>query len=217
MSRKSPLSRLGLMLMCIAALAFGAAACGSDEETSSEDVEPAAEITDLTGDATTVALNPDFLAALESLKVKPGTVGDATLKGTDISFPITGGSVTYYDPAESVRPYVQGILNHAGSGLSLTNGDTTVELTDFVINPGTSKLTGTVTANGKEAATDAVLFDLDGSTLKNPPTMEGDATVLEGTTVLLSEDAAGLLNDTFAIKDLAGGLEIGISSIAVTG
>ena len=43
-----------------------------------------------------------------------------------------------------MRPFVQGIIDHEGSGLSLTAGDTTVELTDFVIDPGTSELTGTV-------------------------------------------------------------------------
>lgn len=218
MPRKSILSRFGLMLMAVAVLAFGVAACGDDEESSSSaSAEPVAQIDPLTGESTTVALDAGFLEALTSLKVAPGVVGDATLKGTDISFPITGGSVTYYDPASDVRPYVQGILNHDGSGLSLTAGDTVVELTDFVIDPGTSKLMGTVSVNGKEAATDAVLFDLDGSTLAPLKSNSDGSATLEGTTVLLSADAAGLLNDTFGIKDLAGGLPIGISTITVAG
>lgn len=214
----SPFKRFGLMIMMIAALAFAVSACGDDEESSSSesDVEPAAEIADLTGVDTSVALNPDFLAALKSLKVTPGVVGDAELQGTDISFPITGGNVTYYDPAEDVRPYVQGIIDHEGSGLSLTAGNTEVELTDFVIDPGTSELTGTVTANGEEAATDALLFDLDGSTLE-PLEATNNGGILTGTTVLLSQDAADLLNETFGIEDLAGGLEIGISTIEVSG
>ncbi len=45
---------------------------------------------------------------------------------------------------------------------------------------------------------------------------DGSAT-LEGTTVELSDDAAALLNDTFGINDLAGGLVVGISSITVKG
>lgn len=220
MSRKSPIARLGLMLAMIAALAVGVAACGSDsssDSSSSSSTEPLAKIDALTGDATTVALDPGFLDALTSLKVTPGVVGDASLKGTDISFPITGGSVTYYDPASDVRPYVQGNIIHDGSGLSLTAGDTMVELTDFVVDPGTSELTGTVSVNGKEAATDAVLFDLDGSTLQPLKSNPDKSATLEGTTVLLSADAAGLLNDTFGIKDLKGGLPIGISSITVAG
>ena len=35
--------------------------------------------------------------------------------------------------------------------------------------------------------------------------------------MLLSEDAAALLNDTFKIDALKGGLEIGISTITVAG
>ncbi len=121
------------------------------------------------------------------------------------------------DPQSNYRPFVQGTLDHKGSGLSLTAGKTKVKLTDFVIDPGTSELTGTVSVNGKVAAKDALLFNLDGSTLK-PLISNPDGTVaLEGTTVKLSDDAAGLLNDTFGINDLAGGLVIGISAITVKG
>jgi hypothetical protein len=213
-------TRFGLMLVAMIALAVGVAACGSDSSTdssSSTSTDPVAAIDPLTGVDTSVALDSGFLDALKSLKVTPGVVGDATLKGTDVSFPITGGSVTYYDPASSVRPYVQGLINHDGSGLSLTAGDTKVELTDFVIDPGTSELMGTVSVNGKEAATDAVLFDLDGSTLKPLQTNSDGSATLAGTTVLLSADAASLLNDTFGIQDLKGGLPIGISTITVAG
>jgi hypothetical protein len=85
-----------------------------------------------------------------------------------------------------------------------------------VIDPGTSELFGTVTANGKVAAENAKLFDLDGSTLKPLQVNEGDGTaVLEGTTVLLSADAAALLNETFKTDALAGGFPIGISEITL--
>jgi hypothetical protein len=219
-STLTPLKRIGLLIAMIAALGFTVSACGDDDETSTasaDDTKPVAEIPELTGVDTTVALNEDFLAALESLKVAPGVVGDAQLKGADVSFPITGGDVKYYDPASDVRPFVQGIIEHDGSGLSLTAGKTTVELTDFVIDPGTSVLTGTVTANGEEAATDAPLFDLDGSTLEPLISNEDGSATLTGTTVLLTEDAAGLLNETFGIEDLTGGLEVGISTITVAG
>jgi len=112
---------------------------------------------------------------------------------------------------------VQGVIDHDGSGLSLTAGKTEVELTDFVIDPGTSELTGTVSVNGKEAATDALLFDLDGTTLEPLKTNPNGSATLEGTTVKLSDDAASLLNDTFGITDLQGGLVVGISAITVKG
>jgi len=218
---RNPLTRLGLLIVAALVLALGVAACGddSDDSTSSSDAstEPVAAIDPLTGIDTSVALDAGFMDALKQLKVTPGVVGDAKLQGTDVSFPITGGSVTYYDPASSVRPYVQGLINHEGSGLSLTAGGIEVELTDFVIDPGTSQLTGTVSVDGKEAASDAVLFDLDGSTLEPLKTNPDGSATLTGTTVLLSDDAAQLLNDTFGIEDLKGGLKIGISTITVAG
>ncbi len=222
MPRNSLLTRFGAAVLMIAALSFAVAACGSDDSTSdatsAEDVKPVAEIDPLTGVDTQVTLDAGFVEALTALKVAPGPVGDAEITKDGVAvFPITGGNVTYYDPASPVRPYVQGVIDHEGSGLSLTAGKTEVELTDFVIDPGTSVLTGTVSVNGKEAATDAVLFDLDGSTLAPLKTNPDGSATLEGTTVLLSDDAAGLLNDTFGITDLKGGLVIGISSITVAG
>jgi len=86
-----------------------------------------------------------------------------------------------------------------------------------VIDPGTSELTGNVSANGKEVVSDATLFDLDGSTLKPLESNSDGSATLEGTTVLLSDDAAALLNDTFKIDALKGGLPIGISAITVSG
>ena len=50
--------------------------------------------------------------------------------------------------------------------------------------------------NGELAVPSAPLFDLDGSTL-NPPTIEGGEATLQGTEVLLSAEAAELLNSTF--------------------
>lgn len=214
----SMFTRLGAMLLMIAALAVGVAACGddsSDDSTSASDEKPVAEIADLSGVDTSVALDPGFLDALEQLKVTPAPSGDATLKGTDISFPITGGNVTYYDPASDVRPYVQGTIDHEGSGLTLTAGKTEVELSDFVIDPGESTLNGTVSVNGKEAASDALLFNLDGTTLEPLKTNSDGSATLTGTTVKLADSAADLLNETFGIKDLQGGLVIGISTITV--
>ncbi len=218
MPRKSLLARITAAILMVAALSFAVAACGSDDSGSDSTPKPVAQIDPVTGVSTKVTLDAGFVEALTALKVTPGPVGKATISKDGVAdFPITGGNVTYYDPQSDYRPFVQGILMHDGSGLSLTAGDTKVELTDFVIDPGTSTLTGTVSVNGKEAATDALLFNLDGSTLKplisNP---DGSAT-LEGTTVKLSDDAAALLNDTFGIKDLKGGLVIGISAITVKG
>ena len=218
----------------LAATAIGAmtivplAACSSEEASSTVDAatssaaeamestpEPAAEVDDLSnGVDTAVALDPGFLGALTTLGLTPGVVGTATLADGSIRFPITGGDVKYWEPG-TVDPYVQGEIMHDGSGLSLTAGDTVVELTNFDIDPGTSLLTGDVTVNGAEAAADAVLFDLDGRTLQPLATGPNNTAILQGTQVKISETAAGLLNDTFKTDAVTPGLLVGVATITV--
>ncbi len=209
--------RIAASLMLLAAIAIGVAACGSSSDTTSTaNEEPVAQIDNLTGVQTKVTLDAGFVDALTKLGLTPAPVGKATLKDGYISFPITGGNVTYYDPSQPLRPYVQGEIDHAGSGLSLSAGKTEVDLTDFVIDPGTSKLMGDVSVNGKSAAKGAVLFDLDGSTLKPLQVDKGQGTAtLEGTTVELSPDAANLLNGAFKTNAVKGGTVVGISAITV--
>jgi hypothetical protein len=211
-----------------AVLALGVGACGDDEEetgsagggssqeqTEQKKPEPVAKIDSLTGRRTSVMLDKGFLEALTSLKVTPGPVGDAKISpaGT-ATFPITGGNVTYYEPG-TVSPFVQGMINHDGSGLSLEAGGKKVELTDFDIDPGKSVLTGKVTVDGEEAAPSAPLFFLDGSTLEPLEAKDDGTAVLQGTTVELKKEAADLLNETFGIQDLEEGLKIGVAKITV--
>ena len=217
--------RLPTAILTAGALAFTAAACGDEEETAStsssgaaastETPKPVAQIDALTGKSTAVALDAGFVEALTSLKVTPGPVGDATISKAGVaSFPITGGNVTYYEPG-TVTPYVQGLINHDGSGLSLTAGGKKVELENFDVDPGKSVLTGDVSVDGTEAVADAPLFSLDGRTLKPLQAKDDGTAVLEGTTVKLTEEAAALLNETFGITALEAGLVIGIAKITV--
>jgi hypothetical protein len=220
-------SRLPLAALAASALAFGAAACGGDEERSASSgasqrpaqstpaPEPVAQIDRLTGRTTSVRLDAGFVEALGTLKLTPGTVGDARLteKGSAV-FPITGGNVKYYTPG-SVSPYVQGLIEHEGSGLSLTGGGTVVELTDFEVDPGRSVLMGTVSVDGNVAAESAPLFFLDGRTLEPLEAKDNGTAVLQGTTVKLKQEAADLLNETFGTDALEGGLVIGVARITV--
>jgi len=225
-------SKLGkgiLTAATVGALAFTLAACSSgttdtggttkspNSSSSTKAVPDAtATIADLGGKDTQVTLDKGFLDALTSLKLTPGVLGGATLdaKTGTLAFPITGGNVKYWDPDSGYRPYVQGEIDHDGSGISLTGGGKTVELSDFVIDPGSnSKLTGTVTVDGKEVGTDVNIFRLDGTTL-NPLAKDADGNaVLEGTTVYISKDAAKLLNDTFGTDAVTGDLKVGIAKI----
>jgi hypothetical protein len=206
------------VLAMSAALALGATACGSDDDSSQAAVapKPVAQVDQLSGRATAVALDAGFVSALKSLKLTPAPLGDASISKAGVaSFPITGGNVTYYKPG-SVSPFVQGEIDHDGGGLSLTGGGKKVSLTDFVVDPGASVLTGTVAVDGKVAAKSAPLFFLDGRTL-NPLEVDQDngTAVLEGTTVKLKAEAAQLLNQTFGVDALKDGLVIGVAKITI--
>jgi len=207
------------ILASVSVLAIGAAACGDDEQSDSAPAKttpaPVAQIDSLSGRSTDVALDKGFVQALGTLELTPAPVGDGSISKAGVaSFPITGGNVTYYEPG-SVSPYVQGEIDHAGSGLSLTGGGKTVKLTNFVVDPGKSVLTGKVTVDGKVAAESAPLFFLDGRTLQ-PLKAAGSTAVLQGTTVKLKDEAASLLNDTFGTDALKGGLVIGVAKITVS-
>ncbi|MBE2319948.1 hypothetical protein DVA67_028540 [Solirubrobacter sp. CPCC 204708] len=205
------------------ALAATATACGGEDETTAATTTgttqskpaPLADIPSLSGRSTAVTLDAGFVDALGSLKLTPAPVGDAEITPQGVAeFPITGGNVTYYEPG-TVSPYVQGMIDHAGSGLSLTGGGKKVELTDFEVDPGKSVLTGKVSVDGAVAAESAPLFFLDGRTLKPLETNDNGTAVLEGTTVKLKAEAADLLNQTFGVDALTEGLKIGVAKITV--
>jgi hypothetical protein len=193
----------------------GAPGAGSESAPSAQP-SPAAQIDELNGKTTAVKLDPQFAAGLESLKLTPGVIGGAKLADGSVSFPITGGNVTYYSPDSGVEPYVQGEILHEGSGLSLTGGGKKVELTDFVVDPAESVLTGKVTVDGMTAFESAPLFFLDGRTL-NPlkVNMSEGTAVLQGTTVSLTKEAAEALNMVFGVDALKQFFPVGVATITV--
>ena len=204
----------GLALAAAAALPL--AACSSTDDSSSDKTtvaKPVARINALSGNDTAIKLDKGFTDALTSLKLTPGTVGKATLADGSVDFPITGGNVTYFKPG-TAKPYVIGQIQHEGSGLSLTAGGTKVELTNFNVDPGISRVYGDVTVNGKVAVTSAFLFQLRGATLK-PLQTEGDTAILEGTKVFISPVAADLLNKTFGTDAVTDKLLVGVAKITV--
>ena len=209
--------KLSLILAAIGAVSLGAAACGNDDtpSSSSQPTKPVADVSSLTGQSTAVTLDAGFVDALKQLKLTPSGLGDASISAAGVaSFPITGGNVKYFKPG-SVSPFVQGEIDHAGSGLQLKGGGKTVQLTDFVVDPGKSVLTGKVTVDGKEAAANAPLFFLDGRTLKPLEVNDNGTAVLEGTTVKFKDESAQLLNQTFGVDALKGGLEVGVAKITI--
>ncbi|MGB7450043.1 MAG: hypothetical protein WA892_13080, partial [Ornithinimicrobium sp.] len=172
--------------------------------------KPVASIPALSGQDTQIALDQGFVDALTQLKLEPGVTGDAELADGTLSFPITGGNVTVFEPGQ-VSPYVIGQVQHENSGLSLSTPDTTVELTNLNVDPGVSRVYGDVSVNGETAVTSAYLFSLDGRTLE-PLKAEGDQAVLTGTKVTISDVAAPLLNETFKTDAVEPGLLVGVAT-----
>lgn len=210
------------------AMTLGLAACGGDDEDTAAapppvadvpatEAEPVAALTDLTGEMTEVILEPSFLEGLTSLKLEPGVVGKAKLDadtGT-LSFPISGGSATYYEPG-SRDPYVESSIEHNNSGISLTDGETVVELTNFVVDAGASMLMGDVAADGETVVEDAPLFFLDGTDLEPLDINQaGTKAVLFGTVVSLTDAAADLLNMTYGTDVLTEFFTVGTARITL--
>ena len=195
-----------------AVLALPLSACSS----SGGSKKALATVPDLSkGKMTQVTLDPGFLGALKKLKLTPSPSGKATVSAAGVAtFPITGGHVAYYKPHGPVTPYVQGEIQHNGSGLNLKGGATTVTLSNFDIDPGASKLYGQVSVNGHVAVAKTYLFKLNGTPLK-PLQKSGTDAILEGTIVEMSPDAAGLLDKTFKTTAVKAGLVIGVAKITI--
>jgi PEP-CTERM motif len=125
-----------------------------------------------------------------------GGVGSAVLSpGSDAipvaHFGITGGGINTATFAGSIE--------HAGSGLSLTLGSTTLSLQNFVIDTIGLKLSGDASF-GATTLDDVALFDLTPSGNLGYPVK-----------LSLSATGAGALTAVFGIADLTG-LEIGLAS-----
>ena len=218
--------RKSLTLIALSgALAVSLTACGSSSSTSAggsgastapkAEATPVAALTNLTGKMTEVTVDPAFLKGVTSLGLKVGLVGTATLKDGVLAFPITGGDATYYTPG-SRDPYVESSIKHEGSGLSLTDGKTKVDLSNFTVDAGKSMLFGDVAANGKSVVMQAPLFFLDGSTLKPlDTTTEAGFGILEGTKVSLTKAAADLLNTTYKVTALKEFFPVGVAKITL--
>lgn len=167
------------------------------------------EVSRVAGQSTSVDLDPATLSALTSLGVKPGTVGTATLSGSTVTFPITGGFAAIHSNKSYQPGYIDGVILHQGSGLSFTKGSTTVDVTNFVVNPGNSMLYATV-GNDYHFP----LFFLDGSAVQ--VTSVGGAVHLDGTKVELTPQAASALNSAFDTTALQPYTEVGIAHLIVS-
>lgn len=223
MNIRSPRAKTTAGIAGLLLVAFPLAACGSSDTSSSSSstgsVKAVATIDALTGEMTQITVDKDFFPTLDSLGLAPGIEGNAGLDGDVLSFPITGGNVEVFEPG-SVPNYVTGQIQHENSGISLSTKEKgagpTVQLLNFNVDPTVSRVYADVVVDGKVAVTSAYVFRLDGSTL-NPldTTSEPGKAILEGTTIYLSDVAAGLLNDTYGTKAVTDQVKVGIAKITV--
>ncbi len=213
------LSRPKVALAVVAASALTLAACGSSSKSAGTDVTSktggssmAAEFLTLKGVSTSVDLDAGTLKVLTDKGVVPTPVAPATVAAnggvTTATFPISQGYVSVY-PA-TTPDYIRGLLSHTG-GLKFTAGGKSLDLTDFMVNPGDSTLTATV-AGGAAAP----ILDLDGTNVKISTDAQGN-TKLDGTVAKLSEVGASALNKYFGVTFFAKGIPLGVVHIVATG
>ncbi len=201
----------------LAALALFGAACGDDSSTDSAGTtsgtgDMVTAIPSLSGVGTSVTLDGGTAAALTSLGVSIAPSGSATFDAatSTITFPITAGYAEIHSDLSFKPGYILGSIDHAGSGFTLSAGSTTVELSDFVVDPGNSVLYGTV------GGTPMVpLLSLDGTAVK--VSMEDGNVVLDGTVAKLTDTAAGALNKAFNVDAIKAGTPLGVVHLVAKG
>src|SRR4051794_16653217 len=159
------------------------------------------EISRLDGKSTMVKLDSSTAAAIQSLGVSVTPVGTATFDaGTStVGFPITGGFAAIHSDHNFKPGYIVGSVIHQASGLKFSKGGTSLQVGDFVVDPGNSMLTAT--AAGKVGV--PLLF-LDGTNVG--VSTAGSDVLLDGTVAKLTETAAGALNSTFGVSAFKAGM-----------
>jgi hypothetical protein len=166
----------------------------------------AAPSADFVGGKTSVTLSSDFVNALNTLKVTPGTFGSARLKQGVASLPIVSGA----GDLGTVKLEV----NHRG-GLSLKAGSTIVELTDYAITnlDGKHVLTGLIKAN--ESLVGRIpLFNLALTEGPKATSAHGNTQIqLKGVGIKLAKPAADALNGVFKVTAFKEGLNIGTAKV----
>ena len=192
--------RLPLAVALVAALSLGVVACGDDDDETAAPATTAETTTlTLTGESTTLALDPATATVLTDNDIAVAPIAPATAGDAGISFPITGGQVD----AQTLA----GTIEHSG-GLRFSAGGTDLDLTDFVID--TSAQTLTATAGGAQVP----ILGVNLSGLQRSD--EEGAIVLTGITVSLSAEGAAALNDTFGVSLFTEGLSIGDVTVRAT-
>jgi PEP-CTERM motif len=164
----------------------------------------------LVGDQTIVLLTSE--PTLSGLGIVIDPLGDADIAEDiagrlDALFPITGGDLTG----------IVGTIEHAGSGLLLSDGVNDLALENFLIDTTTLQLFADVSVNDVLSG-NAPLMDVDFcTTLAGTPDacIDGDGSeLLDGFKLTLNGQAASTLAAVFGLPDLTG-TQFGVARIDV--
>jgi hypothetical protein len=164
-----------------------------------------AVVSRLEGKTTNVTLDAGTAKALGTLGVSVAPIGSAKFDSatSTVSFPITGGYAAIHSDQAFKPGYIVGTVVHEASGLRFSKGNKSIDVTDFVVDPGNSMLTAS--SGGKSGIP---LLSLDGTAVK--VSQEGSDVVLQGTVAKLTATGAGALNATFGVSDFTEGLPLGV-------
>jgi hypothetical protein len=164
-----------------------------------------ARISRLDGKATNVTLDAGTAKALQGLGVSVASIGSAKFDSatSTVSFPITGGFAAIHSDLGYKPGYIAGTVLHEASGLRFSKGNRSIDVTDFVVDPGNSILTAS--SGGRSGIP---LLALDGTNVK--VSMEGSDVVLQGTVAKLTSPGAAALNATFGVSDFKEGIPLGV-------
>ena len=176
-----------------------------DATTYDAVADKTARISRLDGKATNVTLDAGTAKALQSLGVAVAPIGTAKFDSatSTVSFPITGGFAAIHSDLGYQPGYIAGTVLHEASGLRFSKGNTSIDVTDFVVDPGNSILTAS------SGGTFGIpLLALDGTNVK--VSTEGSDVILQGTVAKLTATGAGALNATFGVSDFKEGLPLGV-------
>lgn len=158
----------------------------------------AASAAKLGGGATTLALDPDAAAALDSFGIAVAPTGAAEAGDDGIAFPITGGNQTG----------ASGVIRHSG-GLRLAKGTRKVTLSDFRVVLRDRPFVQVRVGKGKLKA---FTLDLDAAEIDD----SGIGTTISGVGLELSRQGARALNGVFRTRAFETGLRIGGVTVAST-
>ena len=174
-------------------------------------VDKVAAISRLGGKRTAVKLDAGTASALQQLGVSVTPVGSASFDSatSTVAFPITGGFAAIHSDVSYQPGYIAGSVLHEESGLKFSKGSRSLEVTDFVVDPGNSILTAT--AGGTSGI--PLLF-LDGTNVK--VSQEGPDVVLDGTVAKLTDEAASTLNSTFGVTAFKAGMPLGVVNLVAS-